>query len=88
MLLKEAALSRSVVFALGMLLVLVAATLELRHLVLAIMKHFKGVKSLHDVIARAAALDDATIIGVIMCAALSVAIALTAYQELAGLFDS
>jgi hypothetical protein len=65
----------------GRAVVLVGALLELRHLIAAIKKHFKGCEDVRAVVARATQLDDATLVGMVVCAILAVAIVVTVYGE-------
>jgi hypothetical protein len=80
--------SVDMVMGVGKAVVLVGALLELRHLIAAIAKHFNGCASLRSVLARAGKLDDATLVGMVVCAILAVAIAVTIYGELAGPLQS
>lgn len=66
---------------LGKAVVLLAACLELRHLVAAIRKHFEGCRDLRAAVARAANLDDATAVGLVVCALIAVGIVVTIYGE-------
>ena len=62
----------------GRAIVLIGALLELRHLALAVLEQFEGCRDLNAVVARAAVLDDATLVGVAACAILAGAV-LAAY---------
>jgi hypothetical protein len=76
--------SVDMVLGVGKAVVLVGALLELRHLIAAISKHFHGCAGLQSVLARAGKLDDATLVGMVVCAILAVAIAITICGELRG----
>lgn len=70
------------VLGVGNAVVLVGALLELRHLIAAIRKHFDGCAGLRSALVRAGKLDDATLVGMVVCAILAVAIGVTIYGEL------
>jgi len=66
----------------GKVVVLTGALLEIRHLVAAVSKHFEDCPNLWSAIARVKTLDDATLIGMIVCGILGVAIVVTILGEL------
>jgi hypothetical protein len=68
--------------AIGRLIVLVGAILELRHLGEAVCQHFEGCSTAAAIIARLATLDDATIVGILTCLILAGALLLTAIADL------
>lgn len=74
------------VMGVGRAVVLVGALLELRHLIAAIRKHFSGCQDLRAMMARATQLDDATLVGMVVCAILAMAITATIYGEVGEAF--
>ena len=72
--------------AIGKAVVVVGALLELRHLVSAILKHFAGCQGIRSAMSRAVQMDDATIVGTVVCAILAVGIVVTILGEFGDVF--
>ena len=68
---------------LGKAVLVVAALLELRHLIAAICVHFEGCRGVSAVLTRAARLDDATAVGLVVCILMALAVVVTIYGEIA-----
>ena len=78
---QEMVVSVDLILKVGKAVVLVGALLELRHLIAAIRKHFHDCENVWAVLNRATQLDDATLVGMAVCAILAIAIVVTVYGE-------